>query len=203
MTTSLIGGAGDDTLDGGAGNDRAVYTGSHQDFTVTVNGTSATVTDSDTTVSGQGTDSLSDIEELQFDDGVFFIDGRNNAPTAASLSQGTDEDAPLTISKGSLIDLGNDFDGDALTLSVGNSINGSVDIIGDNVIFTPLSNFNGTASFDYTLSDGNGGTVTETVTVDVASVNDAPTSSALLQGTDEDAPPTISKAILIDLVIRI
>ena len=40
--------------------------------------------------------------------------------------------------------------------------------------FTPAANFNGTASFEYTVSDGNGGTDTGLVTITVTSVNDAP-----------------------------
>ncbi len=40
--------------------------------------------------------------------------------------------------------------------------------------FTPAPDFFGTASFDYTISDGNGGTDTATVTVNVLPVNDVP-----------------------------
>jgi len=85
-----------------------------------------------------------------------------------------------------------------LTLAVGNATNGSVEIVGDNVVFTPTLNFNGTASFDYTLSDGNGGTVTETVMIDVAPVNDAPVTDADAATATKDTALVILAADLLD-----
>jgi hypothetical protein len=41
--------------------------------------------------------------------------------------------------------------------------------------YTPNANYNGPDSFDYTVSDGNGGTDTATVNLTVTSVNDGPT----------------------------
>ncbi|MDV7214218.1 Ig-like domain-containing protein, partial [Azotobacter beijerinckii] len=49
-----------------------------------------------------------------------------------------------------------------------------VTLVGGVVSFTPTANWNGTTSFTYTLSDGNGGTDTATVSVTVTPVNDAP-----------------------------
>ena len=46
-----------------------------------------------------------------------------------------------------------------------------------NVVFTPASNYNGPASFTYTVSDGQGGSATATVNVTVNAANDAPTPS--------------------------
>ena len=49
-------------------------------------------------------------------------------------------------------------------------MNGSVALDGNgDVVFTPDANFNGAATFDYTVSDGNAGTDTGTVTVTVSS----------------------------------
>jgi hypothetical protein len=46
------------------------------------------------------------------------------------------------------------------------------------ITFTPAANFSGTtAGFDYTVSDGNGGTDTGRVTVTVTAVNDAPSAA--------------------------
>ncbi|MCK7610946.1 Ig-like domain-containing protein [Roseibium sediminicola] len=90
------------------------------------------------------------------------------------------EDVPLTIAAEDL--LANDTDADIATngqslsiSSVSNAVNGSVslDVNGD-VVFTPDANFFGETSFDYTVSDGNGGSSTATATIDVAPVNDAP-----------------------------
>ncbi len=51
---------------------------------------------------------------------------------------------------------------------------GTVTLTGGVVSFTPAADFNGTTSFTYTISDGNGGTDTATVTVNVTPVNDPP-----------------------------
>lgn len=67
--------------------------------------------------------------------------------------------------------LGNDTDadGDALTVTaVTQPANGTVTLIGGVVRFTPAGGFTGATSFDYTISDGNGGTDSATVTVNVA-----------------------------------
>jgi len=45
------------------------------------------------------------------------------------------------------------------------------------VVFTPSANYNGPASFSYTISDGHGGTSTASVSLTVNSVNDAPTGT--------------------------
>ncbi|WIY70082.1 M10 family metallopeptidase C-terminal domain-containing protein [Aquidulcibacter paucihalophilus] len=70
---TLIGGAGNDTLDGGDGTDTAVYSGNRSAYTITVSG-------GVTTVSGpEGTDSLTNVERLQFADMVTDAAG---APSA-------------------------------------------------------------------------------------------------------------------------
>ena len=58
----LFGGAGNDRLDGGADTDTAIYSGNYADYTVTISGSTATVSGAD------GTDTLTSIELLQFDD---------------------------------------------------------------------------------------------------------------------------------------
>ena len=65
-----------------------------------------------------------------------------------------------------------DADGDALLVSAvqnPSAQGGLVTTDGTNVTYTALSNFTGTDSFTYTVSDGYGGTATATVTVNVAS----------------------------------
>ncbi|WP_420479211.1 M10 family metallopeptidase C-terminal domain-containing protein, partial [Brevundimonas sp. FT23028] len=88
---TLIGGAGNDTLNGGDGVDTAVYSGNRAAYTLsTSNGV--------TTVSGpDGTDSLTNVERLQFADGLFDtagnpiqgtgpIEGTPNADTLSGTS---------------------------------------------------------------------------------------------------------------------
>jgi hypothetical protein len=105
---------------------------------------------------------------------------REMVPEASSLdrsskegdSASTNEDNPVTIDV-----LANDTDPDGDTLKVGSvtpPTNGSTGINGGGAEYTPAQDFNGTDSFNYTVPDGNGGTATATVTINVTSVNDAP-----------------------------
>jgi len=76
---------------------------------------------------------------------------------------------------------GNDTDADLDTLTitaVSNFVNGTASVASGIVTFTPTANFNGIASFDYTISDGNGHTATATATVTVGAVNDPVTAAA-------------------------
>jgi Cadherin-like domain/Putative Ig domain len=92
---------------------------------------------------------------------------------AANDSASTDEDTVLTIDPATLLANDLDLDGDTLTItSVQGAVNGSVALVSGNVVFTPNANYNGPASFTYTVSDGNGGTSTATVNLTIGAVND-------------------------------
>ena len=58
----LTGGDGNDVIDGGLGNDTAVFSGLRSAYTITWNGTTATV------VGPEGTDTISNVEVLRFSD---------------------------------------------------------------------------------------------------------------------------------------
>ena len=62
LHNTLTGGAGDDTLDGAAGADSAVFSGNRAGYTIDAGGAQFTVSGAD------GTDTLVNIERLQFDD---------------------------------------------------------------------------------------------------------------------------------------
>ncbi|MEM7303532.1 MAG: Ig-like domain-containing protein, partial [Pseudomonadota bacterium] len=114
------------------------------------------------------------------------ITPQNDAPVAVNDGPvNTNEDTPVTITP--VADNDTDVEGDTLTITEINGVaiaagatanvaNGTVtlNVDGRTVVFTPTSNFNGATSFTYTISDGNGGTDTATVNVNVAAVNDAP-----------------------------
>jgi hypothetical protein len=59
-----------------------------------------------------------------------------------------------------------DPDGDQLTITgTTKPKNGTVSIVNGAITYTPSRNYTGTDSFNYTISDGRGGTATTTVSV--------------------------------------
>lgn len=97
----------------------------------------------------------------------------NDAPTAVDDGFTTDEDTAVSIPIASLLGNDSDIDGDTVQFdSPGSAVGGTVALVGSNVVFTPNLNFNGAASFTYTISDGKGKFDTATVTVTVNPVND-------------------------------
>ena len=98
----------------------------------------------------------------------------NDGPTANDDTAAAEEDVPIVT-----IDvLANDTDPDKerlLVVKTSQGANGSVTINTDGTLtYAPNRNFCGTDTFDYTLSDGKGGTGTATVTVTISPVNDPP-----------------------------
>jgi hypothetical protein len=79
-----------------------------------------------------------------------------------------------------------DADGDALTITgVGNSVNGSVELTGTGeILFRPGPT--GPGAFDYTVSDGNGGEATATVTVNGNAVSGTSASETLFSTAEND-----------------
>jgi serralysin len=78
----LTGGAGNDALDGGAGLDTAIYRGARGNFRLTKTGTGYTVQDN---TGAEGTDTLANIERLQFSTTKLAIDLDGNAGTTAKI----------------------------------------------------------------------------------------------------------------------
>ncbi len=116
----------------------------------------------------------------------------NDAPVAVDDSTSTAEDTAETITV-----LANDTDVDGDTLSVtGASVpaaHGTVAVNANGtLLFTPAANFNGTDTFSYTITDGNGGTASATVTVAVTPVNDAPVAVNDATSTPEDTAKSIA-----------
>ena len=111
-----------------------------------------------------------------------IIFGRNGSEdsvftfVAADLLQGVTDPDFTYDADGDYVD--NPF-GDVLTVSSLSATNGTVsgpDADG-NYSFTPDSNFNGVASFNYLINDGQGGSVATTVNLQVVAVNDAPVAT--------------------------
>lgn len=102
----------------------------------------------------------------------------NDPPVAGADSFTTDEDAPITLTADQLLANDVDEDGDGLTLtSVGNADGGTVTLFANGTIeYAPRADWYGQGGFDYVISDGQGGTATGHVTVQVDPVNDRPTA---------------------------
>jgi Ca2+-binding RTX toxin-like protein len=105
----------------------------------------------------------------------------------------TNEDQALTITPATLLGNDSDPDGNAISIvSVQGATHGTVALVGGNVVFTPNANYNGPATFTYTVSDGQGGLSSATVTVGIKAVNDAPVAAADSATTNEDVPVIIN-----------
>ncbi|MDD3466687.1 MAG: tandem-95 repeat protein, partial [Campylobacterales bacterium] len=129
----------------------------------------------------------------------------NENPIATDDSFDGFEDTPFIITQDQLMI--NDSDPDAWQFShlsvdeVRNASHGTVSIQADGSIrYTPDANYNGSASFEYRLSDNEGGYAWATATLNVQAVNDAPIIEDVLYGRpiygygwlivgyDEDSP---------------
>jgi len=88
-----------------------------------------------------------------------------------------------------------DADGDSLTVTaVTPGSHGSVAITeaGTGLSYTPQPDFFGADSFSYTVSDGQGGTDTKTVSVTIANVNDAPAATGEAYRTNSNTRLSVS-----------
>ncbi|OJT19907.1 hypothetical protein BO221_32385 [Archangium sp. Cb G35] len=125
------------------------------------------------------------------------VNPKNNAPVASGDAARTDEDTAVVIPTATLLANDTDAEGDILVVSAaGTATHGSVELAGGNVTFTPEADFFGTATFEYTVSDGTN-TSTGKVTVTVNRVNDAPVASEDDASTDEDTVLVIPAATLL------
>src|SRR5207244_1243798 len=120
--------------------------------------------------------------------------GPNDPPVAVNDFTNTVEDVAVTIQP--LVN-DSDPDGDPLTITSVSPTNGTANISGPNVVFTPATNFNGTATIGYTISDGNAGSASAliTVTVTAGGPNDAPVAVNDFTNTVEDVAVTIQPLV--------
>ncbi|WP_223789204.1 Ig-like domain-containing protein [Marinicella meishanensis] len=121
------------------------------------------------------------------------IDPVNDDPVAVDDAATTDEDVMVSVA---VLTGDSDIDpGDTLSVTAcSGASNGSVVRVGNNCEFTPALNFNGTGGFNYTISDGNGGSDSAAVTVTVDPVNDDPVAADDAAVTNEDT--LVSVAVL-------
>ena len=114
----------------------------------------------------------------------------NDAPGAADDAATTKEETTVTVNV-----LANDTDveGDPLTVQSATApAHGTAGVNPNGTItYTPHPNFNGEDRFNYTISDGAGGTDAATVVIEVTPVNDAPVAGHEGAITDEETPVTL------------
>nr|WP_086402302.1 tandem-95 repeat protein [Vibrio parahaemolyticus] len=117
----------------------------------------------------------------------------NDAPVAKDDIATTQEDTAVTID---VLPNDSDVDGDKLSIESASvpKEQGTVEVVGGKLVFTPAENFNGHAEITYTVTDGQL-TDEAKVTVTVNPVNDAPTIKV-------DAVESITEdAVSIDTVV--
>jgi VCBS repeat-containing protein len=118
----------------------------------------------------------------------------NDLPIAVNDEYTTDEDQTLTISAPGMLENDTDAENDPLTsILVSGPANGTLIANADgSFTYTPNADFNGVDGFSYKVSDGSGESDVATVTINVTSINDAPTSVDDSYTTDEDTTLTIA-----------
>ncbi len=106
------------------------------------------------------------------------VNAQNDAPAITAVNQTTNEDTAKVVNVSSWVA---DIDGDSLSYSITTCpANISCSVSGVNVTLTPSANHNGaTHTVTIQVSDGNGGSHSDSFNLDVTPVNDAPTISGL------------------------
>ena len=118
---------------------------------------------------------------------TFQINRLNSAPLALKKNVDATEDTPVQIGL-----VAGDAENDALTYSVvGQPQHGALTGSGQNLVYTPAANFNGTDSFTFKANDGLLDSNVATVNLSVAAVNDAPVAGDDEHSTLEREPLSI------------
>ncbi|AGC43165.1 hypothetical protein MYSTI_01833 [Myxococcus stipitatus DSM 14675] len=130
------------------------------------------VCDDGNQLSGDGCNSVCQVEPGYTCTGEPSVCDNNRAPTVDPAQATTPEDTPVVISITAA-----DPDGDTLTYSYTTPAHGTLSLAGASVTYTPNANYHGADSFQVTVSDGKK-QATATVSVTVTPVNDAPVASS-------------------------
>ncbi|MTI00321.1 ExeM/NucH family extracellular endonuclease [Roseibium sp. RKSG952] len=193
----IAGGAGNDFIAGGKGFDTATFEGSVRDYGVSgYSGVGGRLIDLTTVsqIAEDGsvveTDWLNGVEALYFeaDDYTAYLDGRNNAVLAENDAAETDEDTDLVLNASDLLANDFDFDGDALEITsveATSALGAAITFENGQLVYSPSGQFEDLNdgeqvidTFTYTVSDGQGGETTATVSVTVNGLTDTPAVEA-------------------------
>ena len=114
----------------------------------------------------------------------------NDAPLAVDDSLSTPEE---TAGQVDVLPNDTDLEGDSLSVTGStNGAHGTASCDATTCTYTPALNYTGADTFTYTVSDGNGGTDTGSVSVTVTGVNDAPVADDDALTTDKDTPGNVN-----------
>jgi len=124
------------------------------------------------------------------------VGGVNDPPIADDESVSASEDIDAVIPMATLLLGDSDVDGPGplVITTVTNGTNGTVSIVGSDVVYSPDPDFNGSDAFTYTVCDGGTppGCDVASVDVDVVAANDPPIAKDDTVTTDEDTSATIA-----------
>ncbi|MEW6219010.1 MAG: Ig-like domain-containing protein, partial [Thermodesulfobacteriota bacterium] len=113
----------------------------------------------------------------------------NDPPQAAADAASTDEDTAVTLD---VLANDTDPDRDGLTVTaVTAPAHGTAAVAGNRVVYTPAADWSGSDSFSYQIADGQGGTASGPVQINVRPANDMPVAAADTASLDEDSPVTV------------
>ncbi len=122
------------------------------------------------------------------------VTGVNDSPVAVADAISSPEDNRLIVDV-----LANDSDIDGDTLTVTDAVldpptgSGTLSIRSDfSLDYLPNIDFNGDINFNYTISDGNGGSASSTGVITITAVNDAPVANPDTASTNEDTLANIN-----------
>ena len=124
----------------------------------------------------------------------------NDAPRLVGEAVALDEDTQARFTAAALLANDEDTDNsraDLAIVGVGNASHGSVQIVANEIVFTPDLNFSGPAGFTYVVSDGAGGVSQATVSLTFNAVNDAPVANNELLWGKRDVSYTLAQAALL------
>jgi VCBS repeat-containing protein len=156
----LTGGPGNDILDGVSGTNTAVYSGNSSDYSVLHNANGSWTVADLRTGSPDGTDTLSNIQYLQFSDTTIALGvsnpSNNSAPDAVDNYYATPKQHQLVVQGSGLLANDTDPDGNALyAMLVSGPNSGTVSLNPDgSFVYTPSKKFSGIDYFTYKVSDG-------------------------------------------------
>lgn len=148
--------AGDDSIDGGDGDDTVVYVGPHSQYSISYNSGVYTVVD---TSEGGGTDTVTNVEHFQFDDGTTDITGDTTAPVLdpneAATAQAVGDDIVISFNEMVMPGTGEiTLYKETTVVDVFGVTDSEVSFVGNTLVVNPEGNLEYGADYYVTFEDG-------------------------------------------------